>query len=60
MRQVNATQRLQIRLHWYSQAQQFDSEQIISELLGRQRVHPAYWPTSLATGTQKQCMTLQC
>ncbi len=42
MRQVNATQRLQIRLHWHSQDRQLDSEQIITELLGRQRVHPAY------------------
>lgn len=42
MRQVNATQRMQIRLHWHSQDRQFDSEQITAELLGRQRVHPGY------------------
>lgn len=42
MRQVNATQRVQIRLHWLSQDRQSGSEQIIAELLGRQRVHPAY------------------
>lgn len=42
MRQVHATQSLQIRPHWYSKDRQLDSRQIIAELLGRQRVHPAY------------------
>ena len=61
MRQVNATQRMQIRLHWHSQDRQFDSEQITAELLGLSAGPSGLqWPVSCETRTQKQCMTLQC